>query len=118
MKITEIENEEALDLLADLIDPASEIFTDEEVREEARNGKNKLKLVKLILKKHKTAIIQILARLDGKQVNEYHANLILMTKQLLEILNDKELLEVFISQGQKMDSTSSGSATENIEAEK
>ena len=118
MKITEIENEEALDLLADIIEPASEIFTDAEVREEARNGKNRVKLVKLILKNHKTGIIQILARLDGKQVNEYHANIIVMTKQILEMLNDKDLMEVFISQGQTMDSTFSGSATENTEEEK
>lgn len=117
MKITEIENEEALDLLADIIDPAADIFTDEEVREEFRNGKNKVKLVKIILKKHKASIVQIMARLDGKQVDEYHANIIVMTKQLLEILNDKELMEVFISQGQTVDSTSSGSATENIEAD-
>lgn len=117
MKLTEIENEEALDLLADIIEPASGIFTDEEIRDEARNGKNKIKLVQLILRNHKKAIIEILARLDGKQVSEYHANLIVMTKQLLEILNDKDLMEVFISQGQKKDSTYSGSAMENTEAE-
>ena len=44
MKISDVKNEEALDLLADILEPASEIIADEEVKKAYKNKGNKLTL--------------------------------------------------------------------------
>lgn len=114
MKITEYRNEDALDLLADIIGPASAIINDNVFRSKMQT-EPKLTLVMYILKNHKRSIIEILARLEGKTVKEYDANVIQMTKSLLEIMNDKELIDFFRSQGQMTVGAFSGSATETTE---
>lgn len=115
MKLSEFENEKALDLLADIIEPAAEIFTDTDLADCARAGK-KLKAINIALKNHQESVIAILAALDGKKPEEYKGNIITMTASLLEILNDEDLIAVFRSQGQMISSVASGSAMENTEA--
>lgn len=114
MRLSEAKNEDAIELIADLIEPASEIFSDKEVAQAGRDN-NKAKAVKIALKNHSKAVVEILARLDGVEVNDYNKNVIEMTVELLNLLNDKELIEVFQSQGQEQ--TLFGSATENTEAD-
>lgn len=94
MKITDFKNEDAIELIADLIEPISEISTDKELVELLKKG-NKIKAIQQGLKNHKSSIIQILAILNGVPVEEYSCNPITITKDLLVILNDKELMEVF-----------------------
>ena len=94
MKITDFKNEDAIELIADLIEPISEISTDKELVELLKKG-NKMKAIQQGLKNHKSSIIQILAILNGVPVEEYSCNPITITKDLLVILNDKELMEVF-----------------------
>lgn len=96
MKLSEFKNEDALDLIADLIEPATQIFADPEISS-ARN--NKARAVKIAIKNHKDSVIEILARLDNIPVEEYNKNVVQMTLDLLELLNDDELMEVFSSQG-------------------
>lgn len=115
MRLSDFENEDALELIADLIEPAAEIFSDQAIAEAGRKGR-KVEAVKIALKKHKKSVIEILARLDNVPVEKYSKNLVGMTIDLLELLNDKALMEVFRSQGQKVAETSSGSASENTEA--
>ena len=97
MKITEFENEEALDLLADVMDPISVICADEEVK----NCKSKLKAVQIILKKYKKEIITVLARMNNTPVSEYKCNLITITRDLMELLNEfngmEDIMSVFQS---------------------
>lgn len=94
MKITDFKNEDAIELIADLIEPISEISTDKELVELLKKD-NKIKAIQQGLKNHKSSIIQILAILNGVPVEEYSCNPITITKDLLVILNDKELMEVF-----------------------
>lgn len=94
MKITDFKNEDAIELIADLIEPISEISTDKELVELLKKG-NKIKAIQQGLKNHKSSIIQILAIINGVPVEEYSCNPITITKDLLVILNDKELMEVF-----------------------
>lgn len=115
MKITDFKNEDALDLVADLIEPAVEIFSDEKVRDLFRNNGNKVQLAKHILKSHKKAIIEIFARLNNTPVKDYECDVITLMKDLLDVLNDKDLLAVFTLEGQKMANTSFGSVTESTE---
>lgn len=114
MKLSDYKDEEALDLLVELIEPAAEIFSDKEIAELIRNNGKPMQAVKLAIKNHKKSVIQILAALEGVPVEEYHCNIFTLPIALLNLLNDKDLMSFFLSQGQTMVENSSGSATENI----
>lgn len=114
MKLTDYKNEDALDLLADILDPFSEILADKEIIKMFQDkNATRIKAVQYLLKEHKKPILQIMARLDGVPVEQYEINLLDIPKKLLEILNDKELIDFFRSQGQTMAGGSFGSVTEN-----
>lgn len=113
MKLSEIKGEQALDVLADLIEPASEIMTDKMVVATAKSGQ-KLRAIKLAIKNHKKAVIEILAALDGADVDNYEVNVLTLPAKLLEILNDPVVMSLFSSQVEKTEKTSSTPATGNI----
>lgn len=107
---TEMRNEEALEVFADLLEPASEIIGDAEVKEMFRNN-DRLKAVKVAIKNHKSAIIEILARLDGVEPSEYKVGIFTLPAKVIGLLNQPELQELFTGQGQNADGASSGSVT-------
>lgn len=119
MKLSDIKGEEALDVLADLIEPVAIIMADKKVSNIYNSGQPKINLVKYIIKNHKSRVVEILAILDRKDPKEYEKDMSLLTLpiKLLELLNDEELISVFQSQGQNMGQTSSGSVMENTEVE-
>ena len=94
-KLSEIKGEEALDVLAEIIEPAAEIFTDEAVKKALTEGKNKLEAVKIVLKEHKKAVIAVMAALEGVAVEEYQPSLLALPAMLLEVLNDPDLQKLF-----------------------
>lgn len=116
MKLSEFKGEAALDLLADIIEPATEILADKEVSDAYKNGDKKIAVVKIIIKNHKKEVIEILAAMDGEDADDYECNVFTLPLKLLDILNDKELMEFFTSAGQTEGAKSSGSPTENTEA--
>lgn len=95
-KLSDYKDGEALDLLADIIEPASAIFSDKEVLE-AFKSNNKFAAVKVIIKSHKNELIEVLARLDGKEVSEYHCNVFTIPIVALQVLQDQELIDFFLS---------------------
>lgn len=97
MKLTDIQNEQALDVLADIIEPTAEILADEEVQR-IYKSEPKLKLATYIIRNYKKNIIEIMARLDGADPAEYKFNLLTLPKKLLELLNDPDLADLFTSQ--------------------
>ena len=111
MKLSEYQGEAALDILADLIEPAGEIMSDKEIGEVFK--KNRFKSIGLAIKKHKKAIMQILATIDGVPVDEYKCNVFTLPVKILELLNDPDLIQLFTYQGQTGDAKASGSASEN-----
>lgn len=115
MRLSEIEGEQALDVLADIIDPIAEIATDEKVQNIYNSGEPKIMIAKEMLKNHKKAVIQIMAALDGEDPETYRFTLTSLPAKVMDILNDPELEQLFQSQGQMKDKPSSGSATENTE---
>lgn len=115
-KLSEFRGEEGLDLLADLIDPASEIMTDKQLVSLFRE-RNMKEAAKVALKTHKKAVLEIMARLDGEDPKTYAPSFFALPMQLLEIFNDPELINLFTSQGQQEEPTSSGSAMVSIEAD-
>lgn len=84
-------NEEELDLFAELIDPFSEILQDKAVKEAG----NVLKSVKIAVKNHKQAVLQIFALLDGVPVEEYHITALAIPAKLVALLNDPALQDLF-----------------------
>lgn len=113
MKITDFKNEEAIDLLADIIEPVTKILGDKQIATAVKNKVNRLTIAKMALKNHKSEVVEILALCNGCEVKDYTCNIITITKDLLELLNDKELMDFFQSQQQMMANESSMSAMEN-----
>ena len=118
MRLSDIKGEAALDVICKIIDPLSEIAMDAKFLKDFKAGKPKLMLVKYVITNHKKSLLEILAALDMKSVDEYMetVNLLTLPQQILDIVNDPEIAVLFDSQGQTMEKTSSGSATENTEA--
>ena len=110
--LSEYRGEEALEVLANLIEPASEIMTDKEIAQLYNSG-DRMKAIAVAIKNHKKAVIEVLAALDGQPADKYDVNLFTLPLRLLQILNDKEVAQLFTSQGQMGDAKSFGSVSEN-----
>lgn len=117
MKLSEYQNEDALDLLADLLEPVSNFLSDKKFEKLFKEG-NKMKVIQYCLKTkaRQKDILTILARLEGVPLKEYKANIFSLPVKLMELWDDEELVSFFVSQGFGMGNESSGSATENTEA--
>lgn len=113
-KLEEYENEEALDLLADLLGPVVMIFAEPDIAEFTRH-KNYIKAVQVAIKKHKKEVLEIMATLEGVPVKEYRCNVVTLPKMLIDIMNDPLLADFFTSQAQTDSQTTSGPVTETTE---
>lgn len=121
MRLSDFKGEEALDVLADIIEPLANIIADEDIqRLNKQENVPLIAMVKPAIKNHKRDLISILARLENMSEEEYEKtmNLITLPKQVMELLNDEEVKSLFQSQ-EKSEMTSSASsspAMENTEA--
>lgn len=105
MKLSDYKGEAALDVLADIIEPLSSMFADDEIQALAKaDNTAPLQYIKPILKNHKKEIIEILARLDNEPVDEYKAKITLLTLpvKIVEFINDSEVQALFQSQHQEV----------------
>lgn len=116
MRLSDIKGEAAIDAVADLIDPVSEIAGDKKIVELFRSGQ-RLKAISGALKGHRRAVIEILAILNQKTPEVYMNEITLasLPMQALDILNDPELAVLF-TDAVETEKTSSTPATENTEA--
>lgn len=114
MKLSEIKGEHALDIMADLMEPVTEIMSDKEFVKKCNGGEPKLLLVSYVLKNHKKACITIMALLDGEDPKKFEPNLFTLPKKLIEIFSDEEVMMLFQSQEQMKEGASFGPVTENI----
>ena len=117
MRLSDIKGEQALDVLADIIEPVAKILADENLKKVKEQNVPIIKVVPYLLKNHKRSIIEILAILDGKTYDEYvqEVSIVALPTRIIELLNDPMLVEVFQSQAQT-ESTSFGPAMVNTEA--
>lgn len=127
MKLSNIKGERTLDVIADIIEPIANIADDEEAtslfkKEKTPKGITAKKFlverikksVPILLKEHKQDIISILAAIEGKKQEQYkeELNLVKLTKDCIDLLNDPVFIELFIS---AQNGDSSGSAQVNTE---
>lgn len=108
-------NEEELELFADLIEPVAEILADNAVSGVFRSGGKPVTAIKYAIKNHKSAVIEILARIEGVPVDEYRVSAITLPVKLLALLNKPEVKDLFTSAEQTSVAAHSGSAMEVTE---
>lgn len=108
-----ISNEDELELLADLIEPAAEILSDSAISGAFKSG-DILHAVKYALKNHKKAIIEIMARVDGIPVEEYKISAVTLPVKVIALFNKPEMKELFTVQEQMSGVGASGPAMESI----
>lgn len=116
MKLSEYKNEEALEVLADIVEPAVDIFSDKKLIEIIK-AENKGKAISYALKEHKKSVLEILAALERKPVSEYECSVLTLPTKILEILNDKELMSFFSSQLPMEEESYFGNVMETTEAD-
>ena len=115
MKLSDIKGERAVEVIADLIEPIANIASDKECADlfsvKPVNGEDKnvtarkhlVKKVPLLLKTHKRDVIQVIATLDGKSVEDM--NLFSITAALIGIVQDEALIELFTSAARSVEET-------------
>ena len=113
MKLSEFKDDAALELIADIIEPATEILADPAIKDAF--SRSKMAAIKVAIKNHKSAIKEIIARLDGKTPEECHFTAISLPVKLLSMFNDPDLQQLFTSSGQTAGENACSSASENTE---
>ena len=116
-KLSEFRDEEALELLADLLQPLSQIASDSSFRTAWKSGAKVYDVAKLLIKGHKSEVMDIMASLEGVPREEFHCNVLTLPMMLVSILNDEDFMAFFASAGQSILTDNSGSVTEIIEEE-
>ena len=114
MKLSEFKDDAALELIADIIEPATEILADPAIKDAF--SRSKMAAIKVAIKNHKSAIKEIIARLDGKTPEECHFTALSLPIKLLSMFNDPELQQLFTLSGQTEGANACSSASENTEA--
>lgn len=93
-RLSDIKGEEALDVIADIIEPATEIMADKDFQKVARE-RNIPKAASVAIKNHKKAVLTVLAVLDGEDPATYEPTLVSIPMKLIELFNDPELVSLF-----------------------
>lgn len=114
MKLSEIKGEKAIEVIAEIIEPVTEILNDPKVKLAARS-KNIASAASIALKNHPKAVLHLLAALDGEDPEEYNPSLVEIPKKLLELFNDPELASLFTFSDQNEAAESPGPQLENTE---
>lgn len=112
MKLSDIRGDKALDVIADLIVPVSNIASDKEMAKvfqksalpdgktmEEAAAERLMDAAPRLLKEHKEDIITILAAISLKDRDEYASglNLASLLRDLYELINDSEFVGFFSS---------------------
>ena len=105
-KLKEFRGEAAIEAMGDILEPATIILGDGHIKELVQGKASRVKTITYALKTYKREVLQIMAVLDGVDINneeeytEYTngVNILTLPIKLLELLNDPELQSLFTSQ--------------------
>lgn len=112
MRLSEFKDEKAIEVVAKLLEPISEIAAN--AKNAQGKGKNVAAFASALLQNNPKEVLAMLAILDGQDPAGYHCTAASVFADVFDMLNDPELMQLF---GLRSGNTaSSGSASENIEA--
>lgn len=119
MRLSDIKGEAALDVIADIIEPAAKIMADPNIADAFRKKESIAKISSCIIKNHKNEVIDILAALEREDRKIYldKINLLTIPKKLMEMLGDPSILALFQSAATNEEENGSGSRSENAAEE-
>lgn len=115
LKLSEIKGERALEVIAEIIDPVSDLVKDKGFKAVCDTG-DKLGVVKYLLKNHGKNVLKILALINDEDPDTYEPTIIQLPKMVLELFEDPDITELFGLQDRTTVLASTDLATENIEA--
>lgn len=113
VNLSQYENEDALDLLADMMEPMGIIMGDQTFVKKWQSGKPIMYALSYAMKKHKQAVIQLIAAIHREDPKEYKFNIPSLLRDLTELVSDPVFQTFFPTQGQTDSSITSGSVTAN-----
>lgn len=120
-KLSEFKDDEAMDVLAEILDPMVNIMKNKDFVLAIRGDRekeikpNRVEAIKIAIKDNRSDVVKVMAVLNETPVEEFHYNLLTLPQMMVEMFNDKELMGFFGYQSEKDSETSSGSATESTE---
>jgi hypothetical protein len=113
MKLSDFKDEKAIEVVANLLVPIGKIAANKETA--AAKGKSKLEFASAMLKNNAGDVKDMLAILNDVDPAEYHCSAASVLADLLDMLNDPELMQLFGLQSKTP--ASSGSASESTEGQ-
>lgn len=120
-KLSEFKDDEAMDVLAEILDPMVNMMKNKDfvlaIRGDKKKGirPNRVEAIKIAITKNRSDVVKIMAVLNETPVEEFHYNLLTLPQMMVEMFNDKELMDFFGSQSEKDSQIPFGSVTENTE---
>lgn len=116
-RLSDYKGEDAIELWAELLEPLTEIFGDDEVQNVVRSNASMLKKATVILARHKKEAVDVLTTIDPTPVNGL--NIITRLINLINEFQNSEEIGGFLSSSrqEKQENTSSGVVTENTAAD-
>ena len=101
MKLSEIKGDKALEVIADIMEPISNLISDSKFKKMFENREKEpiVKKIPEIIKEHKSDIYKMLAVLDGVSVEKYKAetSVIKILKDFTDMIMDESVQKLFIS---------------------
>lgn len=120
-KLSEFKDDEAMDVLVEILEPATNLIGNAKFKTAIRGDKekdikpNRMEAIKIAITDNRKDIVKIMAVLNETPVEEFHYSLLTLPQMVMELFNDKELIDFFSYRGETGSVTPSGSATENTE---
>jgi len=121
MKLSEIKGVDAIDAIADMLDPITAIMADDEIRKlmSMTPRPSTLTIATKIMKRKKKEILEILAVMHGENPETFNPSLlelpIMLVNLINEVQNNEELMSLFRSQHQMISNVSFGAVMGNTE---
>lgn len=123
MNFFDLKDEQLFNSLADAVEPIITICESEKIADILKEKKDdngiskvaKAKIAVVILRDFQPEAKQVLAAVNGVPVNEFECNFMTLSKGIMEILNNKEITDFFMSLLKTMKSF--GDAMENTAVE-
>ena len=120
-KLSEFKDDEAMDVLAEILDPMVHMMQNKKFVLAFKGDKkndikpNRVEAIKIAITDNRADVVKIMAVLNETPVEEFHYNLLTLPQMMVEMFNDKELIDFFGYQSETDSEIPSGSAMENIE---